>query len=228
MTLENRPNHHELVASDTAFWGNSDAYQNYQKLLQPLNEEELRDLAHHPKRDKYRLNQLILRAAADRNSNFRATFRACGLRKDPYFQPAMEACDYQLDGDKEALKRLVNTPGIHGIYAMAYVDEWSQTILAIEQQEKHVDGAMGVELGGFWITREQLFPKSYRENIQRHDVRRLVDKRLGQKVKLKLDSRNRLRTQNTTSILTPAPPRVESIMTIQPSIQKSERALGQA
>ena len=31
-----------------------------------------------------------------------------------------------------------------------------------------------------------------------------------------------------TSILTPDPFRVESLMTIQPSTQKSERALGQA
>ena len=34
--------------------------------------------------------------------------------------------------------------------------------------------------------------------------------------------------QNKTSILTPDPPRVESFMTIQPSTQKPERALGQA
>lgn len=33
---------------------------------------------------------------------------------------------------------------------------------------------------------------------------------------------------NKTSILTPDPLRVQSVMTIQPSNQKSERALGQA
>ena len=196
MTLERSSSHNELVESYTVFCGNSDAYQNYRKLLQPLNEAELRDRVDHPARDKYRLNQLILRAAADRNSSFHAAFRAGELRKDPYFLPALAAYDYQLDGDKEALMLLVHQPGIPGIYAMAYVDEWSQTIHAVKQQEKHVDGGMGVNLGAFWITREQLFAKSYRENMKRHDVRRLADKRLGQKLMLKLDSRNQLRTQN--------------------------------
>ena len=41
-------------------------------------------------------------------------------------------------------------------------------------------------------------------------------------------TRRTQQTPNKTSILTPDPPRVQSAMTIQPSTQKSERALGQA
>ncbi|MFT5122728.1 MAG: hypothetical protein ACI97B_001360 [Verrucomicrobiales bacterium] len=38
----------------------------------------------------------------------------------------------------------------------------------------------------------------------------------------------RSKRQNNTSILTPDPLRVENLVIIQPSTQKSERALGQA
>ena len=195
-TLSNSASHRDqLVPSDVVFPGTEEATRNYQKLLQPWDERELRHLLSHPEHDKYRLNQLILRASADRKPAFRAALAADSLRNDPYLQPALDAYDYQVNRNPAALQRLATYPGIPGVYAMAYVDEWSQTIASIARHESRVDGAMGFELAAFWITREQLFPQSFRSNLHRPEVHSLATKRLGKNTMAKLSARNRHRTR---------------------------------
>lgn len=195
-TLSNSTSHHDhLAPSDVVFPGTDDSTRNYQKLLQPWDEPELHELIRHPKRDKYRMNQLILRAAADRKPAFGDALAADSLRNDPYLQPALDAYDYQMSHDPAALQSLAAYPGIPGVYAMAYADEWSQTIESIARHESSVDGAMGFELATFWITREQLFPESFRSNLHRPEVRSLATKRLGKEAMAKLSARNRNRTR---------------------------------
>ncbi len=195
-TLSNSASHRDQLApSDVGFPGTDESTRNYQKLLQPWDERELHDLLSHPARDKYRLNQLILRAAADRKPAFKDALAADALRNDPYLLPALDAYDYQVNRNPAALQRLATYPGIPGVYAMAYVDEWSQTIASIARHESRVDGAMGFELAAFWITREQLFPQSFRSNLHRPEVHSLATKRLGKNTMAQLAARNRHRTR---------------------------------
>jgi hypothetical protein len=190
-TFEAGSEQNELTLSDPVFRGISGAFKNYEELSEPLDDEELIKLAHHPERDKHRLGILIQRAAADKNPSFRALLRRDALRGDPYFRPALAAYDYQLDGDSEALDVLTGTPArpwSNYIGAMAFADEWSKTIQAMEGYEKHVDGARGLDLAFFWIARERLFPMSYHRLKRRPDIRRLIEKRLGKDVRAKLDA----------------------------------------
>lgn len=195
-TLSNSASHRdELAPSNVGFPGTAESSRNYQKLLQPWDERELHQLIRHPAHDKYRLNNLILRAAADRKPAFNDALAADSLRNDPYLQPALDAYDYQVNRNPAALQRLATYPGIPGVYAMAYVDEWSQTIDSIARQETRVDGAMGFELAAFWITREQLFPQSFRSNLHRPEVHSLATKRLGKETMAQLSARNQHRTR---------------------------------
>ena len=46
---------------------------------------------------------------------------------------------------------------------MSYMNEWEQTIEAIEKHAEYADGAGGLAIAAFWMTRKELFPAEYKQ-----------------------------------------------------------------
>ncbi len=138
-------------------------------LRDPLDADELRNLAANPKEDRFRLKILICRAAADKDERFQYLLKTEGLRDDPWIDLPLAAYDYAVNGNEKALRYILDKhkeekPGsdCDTVLVLSFVDEWKHSISAVLDHFKHgADGAAGIGYSEFWITRKQLYPKQF-------------------------------------------------------------------
>jgi hypothetical protein len=140
-------------------------------LLNPFNASELRRMIDGGETEGWVVAHLLLRAGAGKHPGFQDLLARPELRQDPRMDMALCAYDYSVNGNREALDRIVashraaeaseeacwNDPAA---WALAYVDEWDLTRQALGSHrmasgEADVDGHKL-----FWLTRRYLFPRS--------------------------------------------------------------------
>ncbi|MFT5906077.1 MAG: hypothetical protein ACI9E1_001682 [Cryomorphaceae bacterium] len=56
------------------------------------------------------------------------------------------------------------------IVVMSYMNEWERTIEAIEKHAEFADGAGGVSIAVFWMTRRELFPAEYKQYKRQNNL----------------------------------------------------------
>lgn len=140
-------------------------------IIKPFEEKEVRELLSDKEngRDDHRLTMLILRAAGDRNRSIQDLLDREDLRNAPTHANALDAYEYALTENKEALERILARhktlveKGIGSwdsdeIWALAYVDEWDIILKALQADPLSGDGASGPSRYAFWLARRYLFP----------------------------------------------------------------------
>jgi len=139
--------------------------------LESFDAKELRSLADDTDLDRAerrRFLWLILRAAAEKDGDFRDLLDRQDLRDDREFDLALSGYDYAINGNEAALDHILAEDrklprgGDHTtIQVMGFLDEWDRTLRAIRTHEKHADGAGGIAVTSFWTQRSVFFPDQY-------------------------------------------------------------------
>jgi beta-lactamase regulating signal transducer with metallopeptidase domain len=117
------------------------------------------------------LSEQILRAAVEGDPQFRHLLTdeklAAADDDSRSLATSLATYDYSVFGNKAALKVILDQleHGQHEAYLAAFplgfVDEWDQSVPAVERVFAQRDGAMGEEYHRFWAHREWFFPESY-------------------------------------------------------------------
>jgi hypothetical protein len=141
---------------------------------EPFNREELVRLAAHPQENPRRLMWLINRAGAEKDERFRYLLDQKELRKNPSLDLSLAGYDYSVNGNQKALDAILGKlakkevgSDAAPVGVLSFIDEWDRTIPAIRAHFVLADGAAGISLGLFWLTREYLFPRSYKKFQQK-------------------------------------------------------------
>lgn len=107
-------------------------------LREPLDEMELRELAANPRKDRYRFNILICRAAAKKDARFRFLLEQERLREDSWIDMALNAYDYAVNGNNGALQTILDQlaneePGsdVDSVLVLSFLGEWELSIPAV-------------------------------------------------------------------------------------------------
>ena len=141
------------------------------EVVRPFNAAELRRMLNDPDANEWELTELLLRAGAEKHPGFQDSLARPELREKPSIDMALCAYDYSVNGNREALERIVachraagasrerywNDPAAR---ALAYVDEWD---LAKQALGSHPMTSGEADVDGehyFWLTRRYLFPTS--------------------------------------------------------------------
>lgn len=117
------------------------------------------------------LAEQILRAAVEGDPQFRHLLTDEKLKAadndSRILTMSLAAYDYSVFGNKAALKVILerlesgqNEDYLTAFY-LGFVDEWDQSIPAVERVFAHRDGGKGDEYHGFWAHRQWFFPESY-------------------------------------------------------------------
>jgi hypothetical protein len=133
--------------------------------------KELRKLADDTDRDhaeRRRMLWLILRAAGEKDPQFRDLIGRTDLRRDHEFDLALAGYDYAVNANGKALDFILKEDaklsrgGDHStIQVMSFLDEWERTPPVIRTHEAHADGTGGTAVTAFWLTRKHFFPEHY-------------------------------------------------------------------
>ncbi|WP_367873112.1 hypothetical protein [Luteolibacter sp. Populi] len=139
-------------------------------LLEPFNPSELRRMLDNGGENEWKLTGLLMRAGAEKHPGFQDLLARPELRANPAMDMALCAYDYSLNGNREALERIVAAYRAAGAagegrwndpawQALECVDEWD---LAKQALLSHPMGSGGdsdfdPQLS-FWLTRRYLFP----------------------------------------------------------------------
>lgn len=117
------------------------------------------------------LSEQILRAAVEGDPQFRHLLTdeklAAADEDSRSLTMSLAAYDYSVFGNKAALKVILDQleHGQHEAYLAAFplgfVDEWDQSLAAVERVFAQRDGAKGEEYHRFWAHREWFFPESF-------------------------------------------------------------------
>ena len=140
----------------------------------PLNEEELVRLVaktngepnDYSGDDWQRLRDVLGLVCAEKAVKFRH------LLEDKKLLAAhplsMAAIDWSLNGNGKALDFILNSLAKQSVGAdcdepcvLAYMDEWERSAPAVDAHFTQTDGAGGINLGDFWVTRQYYFPRNY-------------------------------------------------------------------
>lgn len=140
------------------------------ELFKPLDAAELTRLSEDPDRDIYRFTDLILQAAAEKDSSFRQLVDRKDLRAESRVDLAISAYDYMINGNPAALESILGkfdklaAEGRNGdsdeLMVLAYVDEWDATRETLLSHGVGGDGAGGDAVYAFWLKRRFLFPNN--------------------------------------------------------------------
>lgn len=132
---------------------------------------ELRKLAEDTDRDhaeRRRLLWLILRAAGEKDPQFRDLISRRDLRRDRELDLALAGYDYAVNANGKALDFILKEDaklprgGDHTtIQVMSFLDEWERTPPVIRTHEAHADGTGATAVRSFWMTRNHFFPEHY-------------------------------------------------------------------
>jgi len=132
---------------------------------------ELRKLADAKDRDpaeRRRMLWLILRAAGEKDPQFRDLVGRRDLRRDHELDLALAGYDYAANANGKALDFILKEDaklprgGDHTtIQVMAFLDEWEKTPPVIRTHEAHADGTGGTAVRSFWMTRNHFFPDHF-------------------------------------------------------------------
>lgn len=133
--------------------------------LEPFDQQELIDLAAEPKKNPRRLTELIFRAGAEKDVLFRDLVGRKDLREDLAMSLAVDAYDYSVNGNLQALETILELHAREGagdsntLWALSFLDEWDRTLAAVKSQPAGDSDAKYV----FWRTRAQLYPENFRK-----------------------------------------------------------------
>ncbi|MEQ1853357.1 MAG: hypothetical protein ABMA01_17400, partial [Chthoniobacteraceae bacterium] len=119
----------------------------------------------------WRLSEQILRAAVEKAPQFRHLISDEKLKsrdiESRILTLSLAAYDYSVFGNKDGLKTILNHLGSGhpeayiAAFPLGFVDEWDESIPAMEKCFAQGDGAKGEEDHRFWIHRQWLFPESF-------------------------------------------------------------------
>ena len=141
------------------------------RLLRPIDDALLKRLAAQPEETgehDYILSAWLLRIAAEGDLKYLWLLDSKALRNGGEAEDILLAYDYNVNGNKEALRTLLDrlqkamkeNPSwdVPHLYALAAINEWDLCKQALASQALSADGAGGDERYGFWLNRRYFFP----------------------------------------------------------------------
>ena len=142
-----------------------------QETSHPFDAAELRRMLNDRDANEWSTVEMLLRAGAEKHPGFQDLLARPELRKDPAMDMALCAYDYSVNGNHQALERILawhreaSTKGGAGWgnpapRALAYVDEWDRVKQELESHPVIRGEGDGDPQYGFWLARRYLFPMS--------------------------------------------------------------------
>lgn len=134
-------------------------------VVEPYDDRSLALMAEKPIKDTRVFSDLVFRAAAEKDPKFKYLLERKELREDPRVSVALDAYDYNVNGNRAALESILssqvnNKPGWNSkeVWALSAIDEWDLTKKALESSVMSGDGSGGSARYAFWLKRRILFP----------------------------------------------------------------------
>ena len=118
--------------------------------------------------ENQRLMYWILRAAIEKDEEFRYLLKMKKLKKAKNMELALAAYRYALDRSEGALNTILAQiatedigDDLDSILVLSTLDEWDRSIRAFRKHFVHTDGTGGFAKSNFMSTRSYLYPKRY-------------------------------------------------------------------
>ena len=166
-----------------------DSYENnlVGELLIPFDPAELKRLAEDPGENARPMAELVLRAAAEGDRSFRYLLDESMPEDEPGLTLALDAYDYAVNGNQEALDRILavhvedfkqgRAGDSNAVWVLAYVNEWDQVKEAFNANPLSGDGSGGDAHYAFWLKRRFLYPDNPRFPKDLADFRKEIYRR---------------------------------------------------